>query len=352
MDTATGAPETMRAAVTLGQGRVRVEERPVPEIAPDEALVAVSHCGVCGTDLHFLLEGMGRPGSIQGHEYAGRIAALGSEVRGFAAGAAVVGGPRAGCGRCGPCAAGRSALCVERPGLGGESGFQGAFAEYVRVHASQLVPVPDALALREAALAEPLSVALHAIGVSEVRAGQRVLVTGAGPLGLLLVAALRAHGIEDLRVSEPAPLRRRRAQELGATRGLLPEELRAPAMPYRVAEEPVDVAFECSGRPEAMESALGQLAPMGRLVLVGTGLRKPRFDHNRILLNELVVTGAYGSDEKETKRGLELLASGRLPTARLIEPRDVPLDGLLGAAELLGRGELAGKVMVAPGEGR
>jgi (R,R)-butanediol dehydrogenase/meso-butanediol dehydrogenase/diacetyl reductase len=338
-------PQSMRAAVYRKPRDLVVEERPVPEPGPDDVVIQVSHCGICGTDLHLVMEGMGRPNSIGGHEYSGRIAALGANVRGWSVGDEVVGGGGAGCGRCRYCHAGRPSLCAER-NAGGE--FQGAFADFKRLPASELLRVPAGVGLREAALAEPLAVALHALTVSRVEPGQRVLVTGAGPLGLLVIAALRARGIDSVTVSEPSPVRRTQAERVGAATAVEPEALDAPPMPFTIVDQPFDVAFDCSGNPNAMESALAQLAPMGTLVIVGTGMRRPRFDHNRILMNELVITGAYCYDADGFGAALALLASDALPTNALIEPNDVPLDDLFSALEQLERQELAGKVMIVP----
>jgi 2-desacetyl-2-hydroxyethyl bacteriochlorophyllide A dehydrogenase len=343
-------PETMRAAVYRGDRNVAVERRALPEIGPRDVLIEVSHCGICGTDLHLVLEGMGRPDSIGGHEYAGRIAALGAEVEGWAPGDPVVGGPAESCGMCAHCDAGRPSLCAERPGFA--LGFQGAFAEYKRVDVSQLLRVPEGLALGHAALAEPLAVALHALTLSAVRPGERVLVTGAGPLGLLVVAALRARGVGDVRVSEPAPLRRERAGKVGGTHLLVPEGLSVPTMPYDVVADPVDVVFECSGAREAVESGVAQLERRGRIVLVGTGMRRPRLDANRVLLNELVLTGAYEYDAGGMAEALELLAAGRLPNDELVDPERVPLEALLDAMHGLAAGERTRKVMVVPKETR
>ena len=337
----------MQAAVYRRPREVAIEVRPVPEPGPHDALVAVSHCGVCGTDLHLMLEGMGVPGSIAGHEWSGRVVAVGEAVEGFARGTEVIGGPSARCGRCPYCQAGRPSLCSGRMGF--DPDFQGAFAEYVRVPADQLLPVPAGLSLREAALTEPLTVALHAVEVSGVAPGQRALVTGTGPIGQLVIAALRTQGIEEVRVSEPAPARRERAGRVGATRLLAPEDLETPPMPFTLVEDPLDVVFECSGKPAAMESGLAQLRPMGTLVLVGTGLRRPRLDHNRILMNELRVTGSYCHGARGFERAIELLASGALPTDALIEAGDVALAELFPTLERLESGELAGKVMIAPG---
>jgi L-iditol 2-dehydrogenase len=181
--------------------------------------------------------------------------------------------------------------------------------------------------------------------LSGARPGQRILVTGAGPIGSLVTAALLARGVTDVTVSEPGERRRRLAAELGAAT-ITPSALVAPDWPSSVVEEPFDAALECSGRARAMESALGQLAQAGILVLVGAGIDPPRFDSNRIILNELVVTGAFCYDATGFTDALELLAGGGLDTDLLIEGDDVPLTGLLDAMEGLAAGDIAGKVMV------
>ena len=338
--------ETMPVAVYKRPRVLQIEERAVPELGPDEVLLEVSHCGICGTDLHLVLEGMGRPGSVGGHEYSGRVVATGSDVREWAVGDSVVGSGAPSCGACRFCQAGRPSLCTSRAEYGGES--LGAFARYKKLRRDELVRIPRGVGLREAALTEPLAVAMHALTVGSATAGQRVLVTGAGPLGLLVVAALAARGIDDITVSEPSPLRRDVAARVGATTLLVPEAVESPPMPFTIVEHPFDLALDCSGNPRAMEAALGQLRRMGTLVIVGTGMHRPKFDHNRILMNELVVTGAYCYDTNGFEKALELLASGTLPTDHLIEPTDVQLDDLFGALESLGRQEFAGKVMIVP----
>jgi threonine dehydrogenase-like Zn-dependent dehydrogenase len=180
-----------------------------------------------------------------------------------------------------------------------------------------------------------------------VRARQRVLVTGAGPIGTLSIAACRARGVTDIVVSEPHPKRRALAERLGAT-VVEPSSLVTPDYPGAMVAQPFDVALECSGRPEAMEGALGQLKRAGTLVLVGAGVEYPRFNSSRILLNELVITGAFVYDHDGFERALELLARPDFPTDLLIEPDDVPLDRILDAIRGLGAGERAGKVMIVP----
>lgn len=350
-------PQTMPAAVYRGPHDVRVEEWSVPEPGPGEVLVETGWCGVCGTDLHTVIDGWGRPGFVPGHEWSGTVVAVGEEVTSVKPGDRVVGGPDPTCGDCAPCRAGRPSLCTERgmPGaLGsGDHVFQGAFARYVKTGETSAVKIPGGVDLRAAALAEPLAVALHAITLSGIRAGQRAFVAGAGPIGALIIAALEAQGVGDVEVSEPSAARRDLASRLGASRVVMPDELDVPtiAEPMRLRPDPFDAAFECSGKAQAMEAALTQLGKAGTLVLVGTGMQPPHFDGNRILLNELVITGAYEYDVGGFPAALELLASGKLPVDTLVEADDVPLSGLLDAFERLARGEIAGKVLVRPTAG-
>jgi threonine dehydrogenase-like Zn-dependent dehydrogenase len=345
----THVPETMPAAVFMGLRDVAVEDRPTPEPGPGELLLEVSHCGICGSDLHFLLEWGGRSGVIEGHEYSGTVAALGSGVSDWAVGDRVIGGPSPKCGRCEYCLAHRTSLCVERGGVGGDDGtWQGAFAGYKTVRAAEALRVPDGLSLKHAALTEPLAVALHGITrAGGARPGTRWLVTGGGPIGFLSVAALKALGVDDVVVSEPKESRRALCEKLGA-RAVDPAELVAPAMPYDLVDEPFDVALECTGNGRAQESALAQLKRAGTLVLVGAGMARPKFDPNRILLNELVITGAFVYDHDGFPRALELLASGRLANDLLVEQEDYPLNRLLDAAVGLHEGDLAAKAMIVP----
>lgn len=342
-------PERMVAAVLRAPGRLAVEEVPVPAVGDGEVLVAVELCGVCGSDLHMVLDGWGERGGWPGHEWTGRVAAVGAGVTRWGLGDAVVGGPSVRCGTCPACRAGRPSLCATResPGRGPE---HGAFATYKLAAADELLPRPADLAPRAAALAEPLAVALHGITRSGIGPGQRALVLGAGPIGALTIAALRALGVDDVACAEPGERRRALAGAVGATAVRHPDALEVPtiAEPGRVVADAFDVVLECSGRAAAMEAGLAQLARGGALVLVGAGMEAPRFDPNRILLNELVVTGAFTYDAGGFERALTLLSSGAVPVDDLLEPEVVRMDGLLDAMRGLAEGRLAGKVLVRP----
>jgi (R,R)-butanediol dehydrogenase/meso-butanediol dehydrogenase/diacetyl reductase len=175
-------------------------------------------------------------------------------------------------------------------------------------------------------------------------------VMGAGPIGALTIAALRAMGVDDVTAVEPAPSRQALASAVGATTVREPGDLVVPSIaePGLVVDGAVDVVLECSGKAKAMEAGLAQLVRGGTLVLVGAGIEPPRFDPNRILLNELVITGAFTYDLGGFDEALTLLASGSMPVDHLLEPEVVPLDGLLDAMRGLADGRLAGKVLVSP----
>jgi L-iditol 2-dehydrogenase len=342
-------PTQMAAAVLKGPGRLDVEDVPVPPLGPAGVLVEIDLCGICGSDLHMVLEGWGRPGSVQGHEWIGTVAAVGPEVRRWQLGDRVIGGPPVRCGECASCVAGRPSLCERRetPGTGGEDG---AFARYKVTPADELLAMPEGLDRRAAALTEPLAVALHGISQGRVRPGQRVRVAGAGPIGALTIAALRALGVDDVTCVEPGERRQVLAAEVGATAVRHPDELEVPTIvePGRIVDGAVDVVLECSGKASAMEAGLAQLVRGGTLVLVGAGMESPRFDPNRILLNELIITGAFTYDRDGFERAIKLLASGAMPVDALLEPDEVPLTGVLDAMEGLATGRVAGKVLVRP----
>jgi threonine dehydrogenase-like Zn-dependent dehydrogenase len=337
---------TMEAAIYRRKGVLEVTEVDTPEVGPHDVLLEVSHCGVCGSDLHMVLEGWGTPDAIEGHEYTGTVAAVGDEVVRWTVGQQVVAGPSRRCGECPPCVAGRPSLCLRRGDVG-TGGYQGAFARYSLVHQDELLSLPEGLTMREAALAEPLAVALHGITLAQVQPHHRVIVFGAGPIGALTTAALLARGVHDVTVVEPGETRQELARAIGATSVVAPDELPQPGWhPGHLIDEPYDRAIECSGHRAAMEQSLTQLGRMGRLVFVGAGIDGPRFDANRIMLNEIEVTGAFVYDADGFEQALALLPE--LPLEHLIEPVDVRLPDLFDAMERLARGELAGKVMVTP----
>jgi (R,R)-butanediol dehydrogenase/meso-butanediol dehydrogenase/diacetyl reductase len=335
------------SAVYRRRGRVEVEERPLPEPGPDEVVVRVDYCGVCGSDLHLIAEGWGTPGDVMGHEWSGVVVHAGPAVADLRPGDAVMCAPAPRCGVCDACAAGLPSQCEGQEKMTGE--FDGAFATHVVRDRRSVMTVPDGLDLRTAALTEPLAVALHAVTRSGISAGQDAMVLGAGPIGALVAAVLVSRGHRVV-VVEPSPARQDLARRLGVAEVRHPDELRTFDMAQvdTLADDPVHVAFDTSGKRAAMEAGFHQLRRGGRLVLVGTGMEPPSFDPNRMIVLELTVCGAFVYDEGGFSRAADLLASGSLPVDALIDQVEFGLDGVAEATERLFRGELAGKVMIRP----
>ncbi len=336
---------TMPAAVYRRPGELDVTDVPVPELGPHDALVEVAYCGLCGTDLHMVLDGWGTPGTIFGHEWSGRVATAGAEAP-IDEGAAVVGKGWAECGRCENCRAGRPGLCAQRPLAGLDDGHSGAFARYLVTDHRNLTVVPDGVGLREAAYAEPLAVAMHAVTQGSFQPGGRAMVFGCGPIGAAVVAVLIARGGE-VTVVEPSEPRQDLARRLGAVVRSA-DELETPDHPGQVPSDAVGWVFETSGARPAAQAGLTQLAGGGTMVIVGIGMDYPKLDTNRVILNELVVTGAYEYDPDGLSVALDLIASGALPMDVLLEPDPVGLDDILDTMGRLRSGEVAGKVLVQP----
>ena len=343
----------MPVAVYRSPGVVEVEERPVPTPGPDQVLVEVDHCGICGSDIHLLFDGWGPPGLVAGHEFSGRIAAVGNGVKGWAPGDPIVAGTSPRCGHCRRCLEGKPSQCENREGSIME-GSDGAFARYTLVGAASLLERPEGMDSRAAALAEPLAVALHGITRSGVSAGDSVMIFGAGPIGALSLAVLAGRGIGPITVIEPSARRRQLAADLGADEVLAPGDLDEPPKhePERIAERAVHVVLECSGRSAAMEAGFAQLRRGGTMALVGAGRDAPTFQQSRFILNELNICGSFIYDLGGFEDSLKLLSETDFPTELLLEPDDVSLEGISGALAGLAAGDLAGKVLVSPGGNR
>jgi (R,R)-butanediol dehydrogenase/meso-butanediol dehydrogenase/diacetyl reductase len=338
--------DLMSAAVYQGGGRIEVDRVPVPEPAPGELLVEVAECGICGSDLHLVFEKYARRGSILGHEWSGTVATGNDAGPDRPPGSRVVFTPTPGCGVCRPCRRGRPSVCLSRAASDLRD-LRGAFARYTAVRAANTLVIPDTLSMRAAALAEPTAIALHAAQLVPVEPDDRVLVTGGGPIGLLILSVLLARGVQDITVSEPSGLRRERARAVGARRTIRPEDLEEPSLGGVVAD-PVDVVFECSGFPVAAEQALANLDRAGTLVFVGTGAAPVPVNHNRMIILELEAIGAFNYSAEGFQPALDLLDGGAMPIDLLVEPDDVPLSGVMEAMDRLHRGEIAAKVLVNP----
>lgn len=270
-------------------GDLRLEERPVPEPGPGEVLVGVRSVGICGSDLHMFEDG--RVGTsvvttpvVLGHEFGGAVTGVGEGVDTALVGARVAVEPQVPCRRCRPCRTGHPNLCTHVHFLG-DPPVDGALRDYVVVPQEVAHPVPAALSDDAAALHEPLGVAIWATGKGGVAPGRRVLVTGAGPVGLLVVQLCRARGATDVVVTDPNETRLGMAERYGATahRGAL-AALPAP---------PPDVVVECTGIPEVVADAIRAAGRAADVVLVGMGTRDPVLPLAHMQSHELTLHGVF-----------------------------------------------------------
>jgi L-iditol 2-dehydrogenase len=306
----------MRAAVLRAVGDVAVEERPRPEPGPGEVLVRVTAVGVCGSDTNYYDHG--RIGGfvveqplVLGHEPSGVVEETGAGVDGLRAGQRVSVEPGVPDLTCPQCLAGRYNLCPAMRFFGTPP-IDGAFAEYVVVHAAFAHPVPDSIGDDAAALLEPLSVAVWACRKGGVSAGSRVLVTGAGPIGLVAVQTALAFGATEVVVSDVNPSRLALAEELGAT-----EVVDARSEGVADLARPPEVLLECAGHPAVIGDGIRALAPAGRAVLVGMGGDEVPLPLSVVQERELVVTGTFRY-AGTWPTAIALVASGRVDLDRLV----------------------------------
>src|SRR6266403_4288364 len=201
---------------------LEIAEVPTPAVGPGEVLIRVGACGICGSDVHGYDGSSGRriPPIVMGHEAAGRIAAVGSDVKGFAEGDRVTFDSTIYCGACGPCRRGEVNLCDNRQVMGvscSDYRRAGAFAEYIAVPSRIVYRLPDNLSFAEAAMLEAVAVAIHAVSLAQVSPNSTALVVGAGMIGLLVVQALRVAGCSRVFIADIDRSRLRLAQDVGAT---------------------------------------------------------------------------------------------------------------------------------------
>jgi L-idonate 5-dehydrogenase len=283
-----------------GAKDLRVESLPQPEPGPGEVLLRLGAGGICGSDLHYYMHG--RVGSfvireplIPGHEISGTVAAVGNGVIRVKAGDKVAINPSHACGSCRACRAGRENLCTGMRFLGSASVFphvQGMFREFFVMGERQCYPIRTAASLSDLAFAEPLSVALHAVNRAGSLLGKTVLVTGAGPIGCLIVAAALLAGAAGLIVTDVVDRPLEAAKRMGADVCIRADREGANAALGQLGE--IDAAFEVSGSPAGLKTCLQTVARGGRIVQVGTlpaeGLH---FAANHVMAREIDYVGTF-----------------------------------------------------------
>ena len=310
----------------LGPGNVEVREMPEPEPGPGQVRIRVEAAGICGSDLHIYhgdIKFPVRPPVIMGHEFAGRIDALGPGVEGLEPGMPAVSETSAYvCGKCEPCRSGRYNLCPERLILGYV--YNGCFAPYICVDAFRVHPLPPGVSTLAAALCEPLAVVTHAVlEQGHVRATEVAVVTGPGAIGLLTAQVISAAGATPVLcgtgIDEP---RLALAKELGIPHVLNVErEDAAAAVAGLTGGRGADVVFECAGAAAAARLGLSVVKRGGRYVQVGLFGRPVEIDLELLAYKEIQATGAISSNRGSWEKMLMLLGSGRVRTEPLISHR-------------------------------
>ena len=305
--------KSMRVALLEDAGRIRLTDRPVPQPGAGEVLVEVAAVGICGSDIHYFEHGRIGPFVVEqplvlGHEASGRITAVGEGVSAERIGTRVSIEPQKPCRVCRDCKAGRYNLCPDME-FYATPPIDGAFAEYVIINSDFAHAVPDTVSDAAAALIEPLSVAIAACRKAEVTAGSRVLIAGAGPIGIISAQVARAFGALEIYLSDVSPERLEFALEHGATHVLAPAEVSG--------ELAVDAFIDASGAPAAIRSGIAAVRPAGNVVLVGLGAEDLEIPVNLIQNREIRLTGVFRY-ANTWPLGIALLSEGRVELDSLV----------------------------------
>jgi len=314
----------MKSVVCYGARDLRFEEQEPPVISPDEVLINIKAGGICGSDLHYYNHGgFGtvriREPMILGHEVSGCVAELGANVNNLKIGELVAVNPSQPCGSCGYCKEAMFNQCLDMRYYGSAMRFphvQGAFRQQLAVSAGQCHPFKHDISASEGAFAEPLAVALHGVRRAGSMMGKKVLVTGSGPIGALVVAVAKMHGALEVVVTDVLSEPLRYAAEVGADRAINVTTHARELEKYAVGKGFFDVVIEASGNEQALISALELIRPQGRLVQLGLG-GMVTIPQNLIVAKEIELCGTFRFHE-EFAWAIALIDSGRLPLMPLL----------------------------------
>ncbi|MFS2223891.1 L-idonate 5-dehydrogenase [Pantoea sp. B65] len=337
------------ASVVSAAHEVRNEQRTL-EYSDQQVLVKVERGGICGSDIHYFQHGRAgmsvlKQPMIIGHEFVGRIAGApaGSGLR---VGQAVAVNPSQPCNHCQLCLEGKQNLCREMRFMGSAQFFphvNGGFANYVAVNAFQCVPYADDADARVIAFAEPLAVAIHAIRQAGDLVGKKVLVTGSGPIGCLVIAAALAAGAAEIVATDMSERCRKLAQQMGATAAVDPTDQQITAK-WQENGGYFDICFEASGAAAAIASTVGFTRPKGRIVQLGMGAASTEFPLGPLLVKEIELAGSFRFIH-EFETAVRWLESGRINPLPLLSA-EFPQQQLVEALETASDKNLAAKVQL------
>jgi (R,R)-butanediol dehydrogenase / meso-butanediol dehydrogenase / diacetyl reductase len=347
----------MKAAVYYGPRDIRIEEVAVPEPGPDQLLIEVSRNGICGSDLHTYVgaskggAAMHVPGVVLGHEFAGTVRAVGAVVDDMPLGSRVAIAPIEWCGSCYACAHSWPQMCRKLGLYGGyRLPLHGGLAPFVCVSRRSAFLVPDGLGVVEAALAEPMAVAVHAVRRAPTLLGATIVILGGGPIGLGVLQAVIAAGAHATILSEISPARRAAAERLGATAVIDPAAISPHTVVRDLTRHGADIVFETTANDTALAQGIQSLRPRGTLVSVAGWGELARVDMGLSMAKEIDIrfTMTYEPDV-DFPATLSMLAAGSFDTDVLISDH-IPLDRLIedGLEELLHHADRHVKILVNP----
>jgi L-idonate 5-dehydrogenase len=329
----------MRAVVIHAPKDLRIDNYPDAALAVGEVRVKIAAGGICGSDLHYYHHGgfgtvrIKEPMAL-GHEIAGVIEAVGSGVTHLSVGTRVAVNPSRPCGACIHCQEGMRNQCLDMRFMGSAMRMphvQGGFREHVTVEAAQAIPIADKLSLAEAAMAEPSAVCLHAANQAGPLMGKRVLVTGCGPIGALMVLVARYAGAAEIVVTDVADAPLAVARKLGASHAINVATQTAALDPWRAGKGVFDALFEASGNQAALRLAFDLLRPGAVIVQLGLG-GEMTLPINSIVTKELQLRGTFRFDP-EFELAVRLMGEGRLDVKPLITAC-LPFEQAVDAFEL------------------
>ena len=338
----------MKAAVYKGNKIFSIEDIPVPEISPNQVLVKVKYCAICGTDVHTVMYDVLLPNSIIGHEYCGIVVEVGKDVDQWKVGDRVIGG------------GGDSPIGVPY-GITGDPrysyrdslprmGTNGAYAEFVRLEAWEPMLIPENVSDEEAAMCEPVAIAVRAIRNSQMRMGDSVAIIGAGPIGLLCMQVAKAAGAGSILVSEPSPARREVAIQLGAD--LVIDPIKVNPVDRLVSETKgigPDIVFECAAAKGTLDQALTMTKRHGQVVLVAIPWEPVEVTPVEWIGREVNLQTSASKSPSDWLEALELIRKKEISLYPLLSDASfVALDNIQGAFESLYEPREQVKIIIEP----
>ena len=316
--------DKMKQAVLTSLHNIEINECDKPQITKsDDVLIEVKSVGICGSDIHYYRQGRIGNQTIHypfraGHEFSGRIIAVGTDVSNLSVGDRVAVDPLVWCGKCSECLNGRYHTCLNQKFTGAPGQLEGALAEFITIPAKCCFKIPDSLTYNQAVLIEPFSIALHAAGFMDYNYVDSILILGVGPIGLSVLLVAQVHGIKKLFVTDLIDSRLEKAKELGASYTGNPNNTNIVDDIKSMKPDGLPVVFDCCGKQSALDQSIALLRPGGKLILVGIQeFDEISFNPHDIRRKEITIQTVRRQNEKMLE-AIELINSRKILSDFLI----------------------------------